>query len=52
MAVHLQDPAEGSPVWLTQQLNRSKTSEQELKTEKDILFCQHHLSNAAAGQPG
>ncbi len=36
------------PPWLTKKLNLSKTLQKELGTEKDILFCQHHLSHAAS----
>ncbi len=36
------------PVWLTQKLNLSKTIQEELNTDKDILFCDHHLSHAAS----
>ncbi len=36
------------PVWLTKKLNLAKAIQEELDTEKDILFCQHHLSHAAS----
>ncbi len=36
------------PIWLTQKLNLSRTIQDELNTDKDILFCQHHLSHAAS----
>jgi len=36
------------PVWLTQKLNMSRTIQKELNTDKEILFCQHHLSHAAS----
>ncbi|NOT02939.1 MAG: hypothetical protein HOP29_20255, partial [Phycisphaerales bacterium] len=36
------------PVWLTSKLNLSRAIQKELKTDKEILFCQHHLSHAAS----
>jgi len=36
------------PVWLTQKLNLTRTIQKELNTDKDILYCRHHLSHAAS----
>ncbi len=36
------------PVWLTTKLNVSKTLQEQLHTDQEILFCQHHLSHAAS----
>jgi carbamoyltransferase len=36
------------PIWLTQKLNLAGEIQKELGTDKDILFCQHHLSHAAS----
>jgi carbamoyltransferase len=36
------------PIWLTQKLNMGKTLREELDTDQEILFCQHHLSHAAS----
>ncbi len=36
------------PIWLTQKLNMTKTLQQELNSDREILFCQHHLSHAAS----
>ena len=36
------------PVWLGGKMNLAKIIRKELGTDKDILFCQHHLSHAAS----
>ena len=36
------------PIWLTTKLHIVRTIQKTLKTDKDILFCQHHLSHAAS----
>ena len=36
------------PVWLMSKLRIGRTIQQELHTEKDIYYCQHHLAHAAS----
>jgi len=36
------------PLWLTQRLRIGKEIQEKLNTDKDILYCQHHLSHAAS----
>ncbi len=36
------------PLWLTQRLRIGREIQDKLGTDKDILFCQHHLSHAAS----
>lgn len=36
------------PLWLGQRLRIGPAIQKELNTDKDILFCQHHLSHAAS----
>ncbi len=36
------------PLWLTQRLRIGREIQQKLETDKDILYCQHHLSHAAS----
>ncbi|MFQ5496224.1 MAG: carbamoyltransferase N-terminal domain-containing protein, partial [Phycisphaerae bacterium] len=36
------------PLWLTQRLRIGGEIQKKLGTEKDILYCQHHLSHAAS----
>ena len=36
------------PVWFTTKLHIAKTIQNKLGTDKDVLFCQHHLAHAAS----
>ncbi|MCH8949621.1 MAG: hypothetical protein IIB87_04510, partial [Chloroflexi bacterium] len=36
------------PLWLTQRLRIGPEIQEKLGTDKDILYCQHHLSHAAS----
>ena len=36
------------PLWLTQRLRIGREIQDQLQIDKDILFCQHHLSHAAS----
>jgi len=36
------------PLWLTHRLNISSDIQKQLGCDKDILYCQHHLSHAAS----
>ncbi len=36
------------PIWLHTKLHIGKTIQNELGTDKDILYCQHHLAHAAS----
>ena len=36
------------PLWLTHRLHIAKEIQKKLGTNKDILYCQHHLSHAAS----
>ncbi len=36
------------PLWLTQRLRIGAEIQQKLGTDKDILYCQHHMSHAAS----
>ena len=38
----------GVPLWLGHRLRIGREIQDKLKTEKDILYCQHHLSHAAS----
>ena len=36
------------PLWLTQRLRIGREIQEKLGTDKDILYCQHHLAHAAS----
>ena len=36
------------PVWLVSKLRIGRTIQQELTTDKDVYYCQHHLAHAAS----
>jgi carbamoyltransferase len=36
------------PIWLLDKLRIGKTIQEELATDKDIYYCQHHLAHAAS----
>lgn len=36
------------PIWLLNKLHIAKVVRKQLKTDKDIYYCQHHLSHAAS----
>ena len=36
------------PVWLMSKLRIGRTIQQELMTDKDVYYCQHHLAHAAS----